>query len=125
MATDVIVYLGASVITLWGAAHIAPTKSVVAGFGAMSDDNRRVLTMEWVAEGLALAFIGLLVLVVTAVHGSEDAVSHSVYRAGAGMLLAMAVWTSLTGARTSVVFFKICPVVKTAVAVLFVLGSVL
>jgi hypothetical protein len=125
MTSDVLVYLGAIVITAWGVAHIAPTRAVVAGFGAMSDDNRRMILMEWVAEGMALVFIGLLVLLVTAIHGSEDAVSLTVCRISAAMLLVMAAWTALTGARTSILPMKICPAVKTAVAALFLVGSVL
>ncbi len=125
MASDVLAYLGAAVITVWGIAHIAPTKGVVAGFGAISQDNRRIILMEWAAEGLTLAFIGLLVLLITAIHGSDDPVSLSVYRISGAMLLVMAVWTLLTGARTSIVPIKICPAVKTAVAVLFLVSSVL
>jgi len=125
MASDVLVYLGATVIAAWGIAHIAPTTSVVAGFGAISDDNRRIILMEWAAEGLALAFIGLLVLLVTAIHGSDDPVSLSVFRISAGMLLVMAAWTAVTGARTSILPIKICPVVKTAVAALLLVASVL
>jgi len=102
MTGDVLVYLGAIVITAWGVAHIAPTRAVVAGFGAMSDDNRRIILMEWAAEGVTLAFIGLLVLLATAIHGSEDAVSLSVFGISAAMLLVMAAWTALTGARTSI-----------------------
>jgi hypothetical protein len=125
MASDVLAYLGTTVITVWGIAHIAPTRGVVAGFGAISQDNRRIILMEWAAEGLTLVFIGLLVLIITALHGSDDPVSLSVYRISAVMLLVMAVWTLLTGARTSIVPIKICPAVKTAVAALFLVGSVL
>lgn len=124
MTSDALVYLGAVVITAWGIAHVAPTQGVLGGFGVISDDNRRIILMEWVAEGMALAFIGLLVLLVTAIHGSEDAVSASVYRISAAMLLVMAAWTALTGARTSILPIKICPAVKTAVAALFLAGSV-
>ena len=124
VATDIMVYLGATVIALWGIAHIAPTGGVVAGFGAISQDNRRIILMEWAAEGMALTFIGLLVLLITALHGSEDSVSLSVYRISGVMLLVMAAWTLLTGARTSIVPIKICPAVKTAVAALFLVGSV-
>jgi len=118
------VYFGATVIALWGIAHIAPTRGVVAGFGAISQDNRRIVLMEWAAEGLTLTFIGVLVLLITALHGSEDSVSLSVYRISAAMLLVMAAWTLVTGARTSILPIKICPVVKTAVAALFLVGSV-
>ncbi len=125
MAGDVLIYLGATVIALWGIAHIAPTRAVVAGFGAISEDNRRIILMEWAAEGLTLAFIGLLVLLITALHGSEDSVSLSVYRISAAMLFVMAAWTLVTGARTSILPIKVCPAVKTAVAALFLVGSLL
>ena len=125
MASDVLAYLGTTVITVWGIAHIAPTRGVVAGFGAISQDNRRIILMEWAAEGLTLVFIGLLVLIITALHGPDDPVSLSVYRISAVMLLVMAVRTLLTGARTSIVPIMICPAVKTAVATLFLVGSVL
>jgi len=125
VATDVLVYTGGTVITLWGIAHLAPTKSVVAGFGAISEDNRRIITMEWAAEGMALSFIGLLVMLVTALEGSEGSASADVYRISAGMLLVMALWTLLTGARTSILPIKVCPVVKTAVATLLLIASAL
>ena len=81
--------------------------------------------MEWIAEGLTLCFIGLLALFITIVEGPQNKVSDMVYQGSGLMLLAMAVLTSLTGARTSVIPIKICPLVNTAVAVLFLLGSTL
>jgi hypothetical protein len=122
---QLLLYVGSVVIAAWGIAHIAPTRSVVAGFGQLSDDNRRIITMEWIAEGLALIFIGVLCFLVTLLVGPGDAVARLVYRVSAAMLLVMAVWTLVTGARTSVVFFKICPTVKAAVAALLIAGSVL
>ena len=65
MTPTVLLYLGSIVITLWGVSHIIPTKSVVAGFGTLSSDNYRIITMEWVAEGLTMVFIGLLDLATT------------------------------------------------------------
>jgi len=81
--------------------------------------------MEWVAEGLALCFIGLLVMVVTIWEGPENPASIIVYRASAAMAIIMAGWTFLIGGRTSIIPIKICPLVLTTVAVLFFLGSVL
>ena len=81
--------------------------------------------MEWIAEGLTLCFIGLLVLFITTLEGLQNPVSVIVYRISAVMLFIMAGLTQLTGARTSILPIKICPVVKTAVAILFFLGSVL
>ena len=106
---DILLYIGSAIIFIWGIAHIIPTKSVVKGFGEISEDNTRIITMEWAAEGITLCFIGLLVLLVTAIVGSQNPVSDLVYRVSAGMLVVMAIWTSLTGARTSVIPIKICP----------------
>ena len=125
MIGDILLYAGSALITVWGIAHIVPTKSVVSGFGSISQDNKRIITMEWIAEGLTLCFIGLLVLFVTIFKESQNQVSNIVYWASAAMLLVMAVLTSLTGARTSIVPIKICPAVKIAVAIFFVLGSLL
>jgi len=125
MINDILLYVGAVVITLWGIAHIVPTKSVVTGFGKMSQDNRRIITMEWIAEGLTLCFIGLLVLFVTIWGEAPNQTSAIVYLTSAVMLVVMAVLTSMTGARTSIVPIKTCPFVKIAVAMLFFLGTVL
>jgi hypothetical protein len=125
MISDILLYVGAGVITLWGIAHIIPTKSVVNGFGQISQDNKRIITMEWIAEGLALCFIGLLVLFVTLWGGSQNEASAIVYRTCAAMLVVMAILTASTGARTSILPIKICPAVKIAVAILFFLGTVL
>jgi hypothetical protein len=125
MIGDILLYVGAGVITLWGIAHIAPTKAVVNGFGQISQDNKRIITMEWIAEGLTLCFIGLLVLLVTVFAGPQNQVSNIVYWSSAAMLVVMAILTASTGARTSILPIKICPAVKIAVAILFFLGTVL
>ena len=122
MINDIMLYTGSALIALWGIAHIVPTKSVVSGFGSISEDNKRIITMEWVAEGLTLCFIGLLVLFITVLGGSQNPVSIIVYRISALMLLVMVVLSLFTGARTSIIPIKICPIVKTIVAVLFFLG---
>jgi hypothetical protein len=83
----VLLYTASIVIALWGAAHIMPVKGVVAGFEPLTDDNRRVLTMEWVAEGLALCFIGLLTLLITAAGLSDTEAAILVYRACAVLLV--------------------------------------
>ncbi len=122
---EILLYVGSAVLIVWGIAHIVPTKNVVKGFGQISEDNKRIITMEWVAEGLVLCFLGFLVLFVTVLGDPQDDASLIVYRASAAMLIAMAIWTALTGARTPIIPIKICPFVKTLVAVMFILGSVL
>lgn len=118
---NALLYTGSAIIILWGIAHIVPVRGVVKGFGAISEDNRRIITMEWLAEGLTLIFIGVLVLLVSPQASAGNGAARWVVMASAGMLLVMAVLTQMTGARTKVVWIKICPWVKTLVAVLFFL----
>jgi len=125
MINEILFYIGAAIIILWGIAHIIPTKAIVNGFGAISEDNRKIITMESIAEGLTLIFIGVLVLLVTILVGSQSRAADIVSLACAVMLLIMAVLTIMTGARTSLLPYKICPAVKTIVAVLFIMGSIL
>ncbi len=115
--------IGSAIILIWGIAHIVPTKSVVAGFGELSIDNRRIITMEWVAEGMALAFIGVLSLAVAIWASPLQSTGVLVLRICAGMLLVMALWSALTGAKTSVLPMKLCPVVKTISAGLILAGT--
>jgi len=125
MTNEVLIYIGSAVSIVWGIAHLAPTKPIVKGFGDISADNRRIITMEWLAEGFTLIFIGLLVLLITALYDHSNAISLLVYRVSGGMLIAMAALTVLTGARTKIIPIKICPFILVLVSVLFILGSIL
>jgi len=119
----IFLYVGSIIITIWGIAHIIPTKGVVTGFGKLSGDNKKLIIMEWIAEGLTLVFIGLLTLAVTVLVGRDDPGALIVYRGCALMLVVMAGLTLFTGARTKIIPIKICPFVKTAAAILFYVGS--
>ncbi len=79
--------------------------------------------MEWVAEGITHISLGLLVILTTAIEGADDPTTQLVYRVAAGVLVALAALTVATGARTPVVWFRICPFVLTGAAVLLVLAS--
>jgi len=125
MIGEVLLYIGSIVIVVWGIGHIVPTKSVVKGFGEIPENNRRIITMEWIAEGLTLCFLGVIVLVVALLGGSQNPVSTAVYWLSGAMLLVMASLTASTGARTKIVPIKVCPIIKTIVAILFFLGSIL
>ena len=103
--------------------HALPTRRVVADFGPIVHDNRRILAPEWLAEAITMWGLAALVIVVTAVGRAGSDVAHWVYRVVAGSLFAFAVLTAMTGARTPVVWFKICPVLLTGSAVLLVLAS--
>ena len=125
MANETLIYIGSAIIMAWGIAHLIPTKAIVGGFGEISADNKKILTMELLAEGFTLIFLGVLPLVFTILSGPLGMPDDIVYLTCAAMLLLMAVITLLTGARTPQIPYKICPLVKTVVAVLYILGSIL
>ena len=125
MTASLLLYTGSIITMGWGAAHIIPVAKVVKGFGAISEENKKIILMEWVAEGLTLCFIGVLVLLTGILGGTANDVSRIVFRISAGMLIVLAGWTALTGARTSNIPTKICPFVLTIVAILFVIGSLI
>ncbi len=120
--TSVLAYIAAIAVGLWGVAHVAPTRQVLAGFAPITRDNRRVLLQEWLAEAITMWGISTQIIVITAV-GSGAPATVWLYRVTAGLLLALAVLTGLTGARTPVVWFKICPVLLTVSAALLLTAS--
>jgi hypothetical protein len=114
--------MAAAVVAVWGFAHVIPTRQVVAGFGAISADNKRIITQEWLAEGITMWAVAAFVIAATAVSGAGD-VRAWVYRVAAGLLIAVGVLTAMTGARTPVVWFKACPAVMAAAAALLLTAS--
>jgi hypothetical protein len=124
MAT-VLAYAAGGLVTLWGVAHVIPTRRVLASFDPISSDNRRVILQEWLAEALTMWGMATVVVVVTVVAGARADATEWVYRATALLLVSLAGLTALTGARTHVIWFKICPVLLTASAGLLVAASLL
>jgi len=121
---EMMLYAGSIIIVLWGVAHIViPTKGIINGFGPISQDNKRILAMEWIMEGLALSFIGVLVILVTALEGVENSATTIVYRSSSVMLMLMAGVSIFTGARTSIIPMKLCPPIFISVAVLYWVGG--
>lgn len=122
MMSQAMLLAGGVLCLVWGTAHLVPTRSVVAGFGEIGEANRRVLTMEWMAEGLTLMFLGILVCLVLRDVGSQGA-ACLVVRASAGMLFALAILSAATGARTPILPMRLCPVVKLTAAGLLMAGT--
>jgi hypothetical protein len=120
--SSLLVYIGSFVIFAWGVSHIIPTNSVVKSFELNEIDQRRILKMEWVSEGLTLCFIGILSTVVN-IYGNENIIlKNAILICLSGMLFVMAAWTQLTGAKTNIIPIKICPIVKSAVAIIFIIS---
>ena len=118
----ILAYVAGAVIAAWGVAHAVPTRQVLAGFGPISADSRRILLQEWLAEAVTMWGIAALVFAVTLAGPDGDARAW-VYRISAGLLVALAALTALTGARTGVIWFKVCPVLLTGSAILLLAAS--
>jgi len=120
-----LIYIGSLVIAVWGAGHLRATRAVVRGFRSESLENRRIITMEWILEGMMLCFLGGLASTIVATGHVEGDAGRLVIRACAAMLVAMAIVSAATGARTSIGPMRACPFVKAFAAILLVSGSLL
>lgn len=116
-------YVAGAVVAVWGVAHAAPIRQVLAGFAPITTDNRRIVAQEWLAESFTMRGIAAMVIVVTAVGGTDTGARVWVYRMAAGLLIALGALTALTGARTPVIWFRICPVLLAGSAVLLLAAS--
>ena len=126
MISSAMLYVGSAVLVVWGIAHIAiPTKGIVKGFDPISTDNRRILLMEWLMEGVLLVFVGVLVAFVRAYAPAGEVTPTIVYRVSALVLIVMAGISIATGARTGIGAMKLCPPIFGGVAVLFWTATVI
>ena len=124
MLNQVLLYSGSVFISFWGIAHLFPTRSVVSGFGKISVDNKRIITMEWIVEGIALIFIGAINAIVTIIDYASP-VSLAIYLSSAAVLLVLALVSFFTGFKIAFVPFKLCPVIFITSAILFTFGGLL
>ncbi len=44
--SQVLLYIASAMTGLWGVAHLFATRGVVAGFGDLTTDNRRIITIN-------------------------------------------------------------------------------
>jgi hypothetical protein len=124
MFGQILIYSGSAFILFWGIAHLFPTRSVVSGFGEISVDNKRIITMEWIIEGIALIFIGAINAIVTTIDHTST-ISLAIYLSSAVVLVVLAFVSLLTGFKISFLPFKLCPVIFITSAVLIILGGLL
>ncbi len=115
----VLAYLSAALIAAWGTAHAIPTSQVLAGFNPITPDNRRIIQQEWLAEAVTMWGLAAVIIAATAAGGT----AAWVYRAASALLVALAALTAFTGARTHVIWFKICPAVLSITAALLLIAS--
>ena len=123
--SDVLAWAAAAIVFMWGVSHIIPTREVVAGFGDITEDNRYIITMEWVAEGLSFVFVAVLIGAVALSDMAPESAEELVYRVCSGFLITIGIWTAVTGARTGVIWFKMCPVVMSITSAMLVTSTFL
>ena len=124
MLNQVLLYSGSAFIAFWGIALLFPTRSVVSGFGEISADNKRIITMEWIVEGIALIFIGSINGIVTAIDHTSS-ISLVIYLSSVVVLIVLAIVSFLTGFKISFLPFKLCPIIFITSAMLITLGGIL
>lgn len=122
MVNQILLYIGSALPLFWGAAHLFPTRSVVRGFGNISLENRRIITMEWIIEGVSLIFIGAIVASVTYIDHTS-AISRAIYWICFIMLNTLSGISLFTGFKVSFLPFKLCPLIFTTSSILILLGS--
>ena len=121
MLNKIFLYSGGAVPLIWGIAHLFPTKSVVQGFGDISLDNKRIITMEWVMEGAALIFIGTILLMITYID-SASTVSKFIYAISFIFLNIFSIISLMTGFKINFVPYKLCPVIFSGSSIMILLG---
>jgi len=122
---DYLFLAGGFIATLWGIAHLIPTRAIVKMFGNISEENKHVLTMSWIAEGIALVFIGAVVCLTVAVAGTENDATRVVTWSASVAMFAFVVVNFFTGFRTSIVPIKVCIFVDGLAGALFLTGSII
>lgn len=121
MSNHILLYIGSALPLLWGISHLFPTESVVEGFGDISLENKRIIMMEWIIEGVALIFIGLLVALVTYLDYTSS-ISRTVYWLSFAMLNTLSLVSVFTGFKVGFLPFKLCPFIFTTSSILIIIG---
>jgi hypothetical protein len=115
--------IAAALTTGWGIAHLFPTRSVVSGFGDIGTENRRVITMEWIFEGVTLIFAGALTAAVSLAGDDSSMTATVAFVVIAALLLVMAAISLLTAGRNRFIAYRLCAPIFSASAILLLVGA--
>ena len=117
-----VLYAAAALTGLWGIAHLFATKGVVVGFGELSADNRRIITMEWIVEGVALISLAAFVAVATLIDPTSP-VASATFGVATATLVVLAVVSLFTGFRVAFLPYRLCPLIFLGSAALIAWGA--
>ncbi len=123
MFRKALIIIGGALDVVWGISHLFPTSSVVQGFGNLSSDNKNIILMEWINEGLTLIFMGVLVILAAATAKENCKTLKIVYFSSALMLFSMAILSLFTGFNINFIPFKLCPIIFSFSGILILQGA--
>lgn len=116
--------MGAGIMTAaLGIAYILRSSPMVKDFRLVMAGLRKVLVMGFVCQGLALCFIGAVVVILAAM-GQADPSARIVSSLCAGMLLALGIVTGATGGQSEYLIFRIGQFVKVIAAMMIFVGNI-
>jgi uncharacterized membrane protein YiaA len=116
-------FLSGALTITWGIVHLFPTKKVVKNFGDISTDNKRIITMEWIVEGVSLIFIGVLTILTT-ITSTDIRLSLRLYWAIVLMLVSLSIVSLFTGFRIKFLPYRLCPVIFILSAMMILFGLI-
>lgn len=93
------------------------------GFGDIGDENRRLITMEWIYEGITLIFAGLVTGAVSLIGDDTSTTATVVYISVAGLLLVMAVISLVTAGRNHFIAYRLCAPIFSGGAILLLVAA--
>ncbi len=114
--------MGALGVVGWGISHLFVTRPVVRGFGDISEDNKRIITMEWISEGVTLVFVGFLVAATTFIDPAS-VLAKMIFSSAVVVLNVMSIVSLFTGFKNSFIAYKLCPFIFTGSSILIFIGS--
>lgn len=117
-----LLFVGAALPLIWGVAHLFPTKNFVAGFGDISIDNKRMITMEWINEAAALIFVSAIVFAVTWINHTS-AISTTVYWISIVAMNVFFIISLSTAFKINFVPYKLCPMLFTGSSIFLLLAG--
>jgi len=124
MINQILIYIGSGLSIVWGISHLFPTRSVVKGFGDITMDNKHIITMEWITEGIFLIFIGLLCAGSSLLFPASFNALY-IYLLSSIFLVILAIVSLMTGFKINFLPFKLCPFIFSVSAISIISGALL
>ena len=120
--SQALICAASAMCALWGVAHLFATRGAVTGFGALTVDDRLIITTGWSVEGVAFIATAALAAVATAVP-PEATVTSAICAVVVASLVALAMVSPLTGFRIAPVPSGLCPRLLGTAAALTAAGA--